>query len=401
MANFEPKRKSTNDFNNGAQLQNGDSVQAEFLNNVVESQLFTQGLATNDPDMSDADNFGKASAKIVTAPDGTAQLKFNNLKGNSIKSLALKKQQQVGNGVTKNTYELTFSDGTTQDLDIFADSGKNGIDITITEQKSEYAVSADGTTQPSAGWTTTIPSVAQGSWLWTRTTVTYSDGNSTVAYSKAYIGVDGKKGEPMYAHYVSIFYSNLNIEVQTLLFSSNATAIYDFAGLRQMIVDMVGNNYVVATGEYNGYPVSGLQASNYYVNVRYGEKQVAEISGIPSIRDNIFPISQKGEQGVGISSVEALESRVEGNYTVTPLQVNFDDDTKTPETIEVAAINGKDSHPIIDITSGSPIITDDKTTTPVTVRTTDNTFAFSVTAENGTIGKDGATITSITVTKVS
>lgn len=67
-------------------------------------------------------------------------------------------------------------------------------DVTITNQSVEYATSASGTTAPTAGWSTTIPSVAEGQYLWTRTTLTFSDGNSVVSYSVSRQGVDGKDG---------------------------------------------------------------------------------------------------------------------------------------------------------------------------------------------------------------
>lgn len=67
-------------------------------------------------------------------------------------------------------------------------------DVTITNQSVEYATSASGTTAPTAGWSTTIPSVAEGQYLWTRTTLTFSDGNSVVSYSVSRQGVDGNSG---------------------------------------------------------------------------------------------------------------------------------------------------------------------------------------------------------------
>lgn len=56
-----------------------------------------------------------------------------------------------------------------------------------TDFKVEYAIS-QGTTKPSDGWSTVMPTnIAQGTYLWTRTT--YPNGN--VAYDVNYIGIDG------------------------------------------------------------------------------------------------------------------------------------------------------------------------------------------------------------------
>lgn len=73
-------------------------------------------------------------------------------------------------------------------------TGKDGTSVTIKSKAITYVGSTSGTTVPSSGWTTSIPSVAAGSYLWTRTVVTYSDGTSTTAYSVALQGKTGAKG---------------------------------------------------------------------------------------------------------------------------------------------------------------------------------------------------------------
>lgn len=59
----------------------------------------------------------------------------------------------------------------------------------------EYQASTSGTTVPTGTWSATIPSVAQGSYLWTKTTTNYTSGNPTVGYSVARMGVNGAKGD--------------------------------------------------------------------------------------------------------------------------------------------------------------------------------------------------------------
>lgn len=58
----------------------------------------------------------------------------------------------------------------------------------------EYQASTSGTTVPTGTWSTTIPTVAQGSYLWTKTTTNYTSGTPTVGYSVARMGVNGAKG---------------------------------------------------------------------------------------------------------------------------------------------------------------------------------------------------------------
>lgn len=59
----------------------------------------------------------------------------------------------------------------------------------------EYQASISGTTVPTGTWSPTIPSVAQGSYLWTKTTTNYTSGTPTIGYSVACMGVNGAKGD--------------------------------------------------------------------------------------------------------------------------------------------------------------------------------------------------------------
>ena len=79
---------------------------------------------------------------------------------------------------------------------ISAVKGTPGTGVTISSKYIHYAKGSNGTTPPgltSSLWKATPAEtgVGQGDWLWTRTMIAYSDGNSTVAYSVSRIGVDG------------------------------------------------------------------------------------------------------------------------------------------------------------------------------------------------------------------
>lgn len=65
----------------------------------------------------------------------------------------------------------------------------------VKSTKVEYQASSSGTTTPSGTWSTTVPAVANGQYLWTRTTITYTSGEPTVGYSVAHMGVNGAKGD--------------------------------------------------------------------------------------------------------------------------------------------------------------------------------------------------------------
>lgn len=55
----------------------------------------------------------------------------------------------------------------------------------------EYQVSDSGTIIPSGAWSASVPVVAQGKYLWTRTTNNFNTGSSVVSYSVSRMGLDG------------------------------------------------------------------------------------------------------------------------------------------------------------------------------------------------------------------
>ena len=66
-----------------------------------------------------------------------------------------------------------------------------GISSTVVE----YVGSTSNTTVPTSGWSSTIPSVAAGSYLWTKTTINYTSGDPSISYSVAKQGTTGAKGD--------------------------------------------------------------------------------------------------------------------------------------------------------------------------------------------------------------
>lgn len=76
-----------------------------------------------------------------------------------------------------------------------AKAGNNGTSVTVSSTSVTYQVGDSGTTKPTGSWSTTVPAVPSGKFLWTKTVVNYSDGNSTEAYSVSYKANDGVNGE--------------------------------------------------------------------------------------------------------------------------------------------------------------------------------------------------------------
>lgn len=73
-------------------------------------------------------------------------------------------------------------------------AGKDGVGIAATEIM--YASSNSSTIAPAGGWSTQVPTVPQGHYLWTRTTWRYTDKTTETGYSVSRNGQDGAKGDP-------------------------------------------------------------------------------------------------------------------------------------------------------------------------------------------------------------
>ncbi|MRL87027.1 hypothetical protein GJI80_03890 [Lactococcus lactis subsp. cremoris] len=71
-------------------------------------------------------------------------------------------------------------------------AGKDGVGIKTTV--ITYAISTSGTTAPTTGWTSSVPSLIKGQYLWTKTVWIYTDNSSETGYSVTYISKDGNNG---------------------------------------------------------------------------------------------------------------------------------------------------------------------------------------------------------------
>ena len=92
---------------------------------------------------------------------------------------------QYSDGKSTEAYSVSYN-GT---------NGSNGTSVSITSTAVEYQVGDSGTTAPTGSWSTSVPSVPEGKFLWTRTTVIYSNNSSTISFSVSYKGTNGTNGQ--------------------------------------------------------------------------------------------------------------------------------------------------------------------------------------------------------------
>lgn len=114
--------------------------------------------------------------------------------------------------------KTTYSDGNyTYSV---AKQGVSGTSVTISDTSIQYQVSSSGTVTPSGTWHDSVQSTTVGEYLWTRTIVTYSDNSSTTSYSVAAHGASGTS-----VSISSIKYAVSNTEAQPADSSFTSTTV--------------------------------------------------------------------------------------------------------------------------------------------------------------------------------
>ena len=76
-------------------------------------------------------------------------------------------------------------------FEIKGEKGDIGNPALLTSQSVTYQASTSGNVIPSGNWQGSIPTVAQGAYLWTRVAMTFNSGAPIYAYSVSRMGLDG------------------------------------------------------------------------------------------------------------------------------------------------------------------------------------------------------------------
>lgn len=95
----------------------------------------------------------------------------------------------------------TYSDGSTAvTYTVGGKTGTNGTSPTVSSSKTQYQKSTSGTTVPTGAWSDSALAPDVNNYVWTKTTVTYSNGNTAVSYAVAgkqgQQGAKGDQGDP-------------------------------------------------------------------------------------------------------------------------------------------------------------------------------------------------------------
>lgn len=217
--------------------------------------------------------------------------------------------KQNSDAIELQAKSITETKNIVTNLNNRADSGEfNGRGVKNTTV--EYQASTSGTTVPTGTWSPTIPAVAAGSYLWTKTTTNYTSGTPTIGYSVARMGVNGAKGDKGDTGATgirgSITYTSVyecSPEQSTLYFSDLTPKVS--ADNPPLIGDLSiapsGKMYVITSVDITGDSQTG--GGTYSIG-----KLQTDIKG---------PQGVKGNDGKGIKSTE-VTYQIWANGTSTP-----------------------------------------------------------------------------------
>nr|DAE25834.1 MAG TPA: tail protein [Siphoviridae sp. ctu8P6] len=172
--------------------------------------------------------------------------------------------------------------------------GKDGVGIATTIV--EYNKSTNSTTPPTTGWTSTIPSISGGQYLWTRTTLNYTDGKKAESYTVARQGEDGADGQLFTGETEPTDFNEGDIWYKVV--SGKVTGVYEAIGgawveipfessvIAETIIGKTIQASHLTGSTIDGGKISGAEFLNEYENVTSGVNQVTD--GKLGIKDGIL-----------------------------------------------------------------------------------------------------------------
>lgn len=158
--------------------------------------------------------------------------------------------------------------------------GDQGDPSEIVSQSVTYMESSSGTVVPSGSWTTTIPSVTPGNFLWTRTILQFNDNTTVTAYSVSRYGIDGTGAVSSVNNQSPDTNGNVTLRAANIQASDNLSVQDHLTADEDTINTLVlkPNNTIAipSSGSSASYNLTGLTAD--HVVVHWGFSSSAENS---------------------------------------------------------------------------------------------------------------------------
>ena len=300
------------------------------------------------------------------------------------------------------------------------DDGKDGDSIYITSTEVVYIPSDNGITPPQANslatsdgknivdsngneiatnkWLSSIPYVIEGSYLWTRTTVNYSDGNSTVTYSVSRQGIDGtdgkdgingRDGRDGSSNYVHIKYSAYPNPTDDQI--SEIPSDYIGICVNDVIKDPDSANSYVWSKFAGKDGEDGIPGKNGYVHFAYamsadGKEGFSKSEFTGAIYIGVYSDNTQADSG---NYKDYTWSKIKGDDGKTPVKgVDYFDGTSSYLWIRYSA--NSDGSGMTTTPSADTKYIGTATTTTNTAPTTISNYKWSkYVGENGVPGENG------------
>ena len=199
----------------------------------------------------------------------------------------------------------------------------NGVSSTVIT----YQASTSGTTAPTGTWSSSIPSVPAGQYLWTRTVINYTSGSPSTIYSVGMIGKTGADGKDAYTILLGNESHAFAGSTAAALAGSTTCSVMAYKGATQ-VAATVGTISGLPTGMTASVASNGTTAPVITFTVTTSMKTASGTVNIPVTVDGksftkvfSYSIAFKGDTGAtgkGVkSSVTTYQSSTSGTTAPT------------------------------------------------------------------------------------
>lgn len=221
----------------------------------------------------------------------------------------------------------TYTDNTTEQGYSVARQGANGANGTngtngvgISTTIIEYNKSTSSATPPATGWTSTIPTISGGEFLWTRVTLNYTNGTKAESYTVARQGEDGSDGqlftgetEPTKFNEGDIWYKVISGKVVNVYEAKGGTWVeipFESSVIAETIIGKTIQGSHLTGSIIEGGEISGAEFINEYANVTSGLNQVTDgklgiKNGILQAGSSYYLTNKQGERLYKFATTDA------------------------------------------------------------------------------------------------
>ena len=221
----------------------------------------------------------------------------------------------------------TYTDNTTEQGYTVARQGANGANGTngtngvgISTTIIEYNKSTSSATPPATGWTSTIPTISGGEFLWTRVTLNYTNGTKAESYTVARQGEDGSDGqlftgetEPTKFNEGDIWYKVISGKVVNVYEAKGGTWVeipFESSVIAETIIGKTIQGSHLTGSIIEGGEISGAEFINEYANVTSGLNQVTDgklgiKNGILQAGSSYYLTNEQGERLYKFATTDA------------------------------------------------------------------------------------------------